>query len=196
MSVERDFLEENCLRTALLSRIGRVEDQVKVAIVQEFQRIGVQEDEQAIFNYFSRAVDEAQLVGRWRGAVESGRVGIGYYQTAAQYYSYLLHEVGHNILDQVEASGGTKITDNKLEEDFCWRFSRLSCSALGLPYDERVEEINRRFFFLAFIRGGGELTEEFFDEIVEEEMKLTGFSPFVFAVRYSDGIPQKVLLER
>jgi hypothetical protein len=136
-------------------------------------------------------------VGRWRGAVESGRVGIGYYQTAAQYYSYLLHEVGHNILDQVEANGGIKITDKELEEDFCWRFSRLSCSALDLPYDERVEKISRRFYFLIFIRGGKELTEEFFDEIVEEEIRLTGFSQFVFAVRYSqDGIPQKVPLER
>lgn len=165
------------LRRVLLERIEGIQSKDLDSICGLFRSVGAENDPGKIKTALSRAVTSAKLGKYWLGT-ERENVAIGYYASEGEYFATFMHEAAHNMLEQLDYTGGYKAGEGESEENFCWRFSKVVCRLLELPYNEKIEELNRKFAPL-YLHPQDYTREELshmMDDLVRSEREIRGIS--------------------
>ncbi len=140
---------EGQLRYAVLQRLTLLAADVpkQTVLVRLFREYVPNATGPQVLKLIYESVSSAKRAMKWEGADEADRrVGIGYFQRPEDYFTTLLHEVGHNVLRKLGRSRQDYEKDLDGEEDFCWRFSQLMCHMLGLAYSAPTERLYRDFW--------------------------------------------------
>lgn len=195
----REFgvLPEGELRAFLLARLHGLNNKKQMKIIRMFQMYRPAIDPEMVMPYFEHAIHSAVRSYQWEGTRSPENVvGIGFYQTPAEYFATFLHESGHNILQLLGRSNEEYTSDEESEEDFCWRFSRYVCTLLDLPFSRDREHIDRSFCLLT-TKLAQKLTLQdvavYYDNLIEQEVARFGFSRYGNdTFRWNnDGVPEK-----
>lgn len=144
------------LRTKILDGISRIDACQLENLKEVFETLGVPGVEPgALKAQILNSVRDAELSEVWSGGNERGNARIGFYCNDSEYHTFLLHEIGHNVLQRLHIKTGYN-EDVEPEERFCWEFSRRLCKILDLKFDEELARIGIEFALLPKIRDMGE----------------------------------------
>lgn len=129
---------------------------------------------------------------RWTGSMSKidgddlkGRVGIGYYQSESYYFTHFLHELCHNLVEQLGRPSSYfdsyYVMANE-EELMCWEFADVASQLMILPFDKHIQDVSSRYWTIsqALLSDiSAQDQDVFFDALVslgKLEKEIYGFS--------------------
>ncbi len=135
-----DVPTEGDLRALALERVAAMDEEEKDRLayrVNSFFAINGSHDLQDLL---TESILGAERSDHWGSGK---RIKVGYYSSAADYFSILFHECAHKLLSSMGRTNDEYLSDFRQEEKFCWQLSRYLCRQLDLPYSYSREAVSR-----------------------------------------------------
>jgi len=100
-------------------------------------------DNHFIKNAFQETIEKSERSPEEEFA-NGTNVAVGNFSSEVEYFTLILHEIGHNFLRQFMPESRPRYkTEIKQEEYFCWEFAKKAAEILQLPYSHKLEEIKK-----------------------------------------------------